>query len=62
MHKENENAQYVRASFNCRKEILDAFRKAVVEKYGRLWGYLNKEFEKALENRLNELKKENQTN
>ena len=62
MHKVENQTQYVRASFNCRKEILDAFRKAVVEKYGRLWGYLNKEFEKALENRLNELKKENQTN
>jgi len=62
MHKEKQNTQYVRASFNCRKEILDAFRIAVVEKYGRLWGYLNQEFEKALENRLNELKKEKQTN
>jgi hypothetical protein len=55
MHQEQK---YVRASFNVQKDVLDDFRKAVVEKYGRLWGVLYIEFEKALQLRLTELKKE----
>jgi hypothetical protein len=57
MHQENK---YVRASFNVQKDVLDDFRKAVVEKYGCLWGVLYVEFEKALQLRLAELKKEEQ--
>jgi hypothetical protein len=53
LHKEKNNTQnYARASFNCNKEILDNFRKAVAQKYGRLWGVLHIEFEKALKERL----------
>ena len=55
MHQEQK---YVRASFNVQKDVLDDFRKAVVAKYGRLWGVLYVEFEKALQLRLAELKKE----
>ena len=41
-----------------KKEVLDEFRKAVAQKYGRLWGVLCVEFEKALEARLEALQKE----
>ena len=44
-----------------KKEVLDEFRKAVAEKYGKLWGVLHLEFEKALEARLSALRKENIT-
>ncbi|MEM1996479.1 MAG: hypothetical protein QXZ27_00325 [Candidatus Bathyarchaeia archaeon] len=50
--------EIVRASFGVEKEILDEFRKVVVQKYGHLWGVLHIEFEKALKNRLKELKEE----
>jgi len=56
--KSQTQEQNVRASFNCKKEVLDEFRKAVAQKYGRLWGVLCVEFEKALQARLIELKKE----
>lgn len=58
MHKVESQTRYVRASFNCRKEVLDEFRKVVAQKYGRLWGVLCKEFENALLKRLNEIKQE----
>jgi len=61
MQQVKNNAQYVRASFNVKKEVLDEFRKAVAEKYGKLWGVLHLEFEKALEARLSALRKENIT-
>ncbi|MGP3705270.1 MAG: hypothetical protein ACKD6O_08295 [Candidatus Bathyarchaeota archaeon] len=49
---------YVRASFACKKEVVEAFRKAVVQKYGKLHGVLNREFAKALQMRLEQLKNE----
>jgi hypothetical protein len=58
MQQVKNNAQYVRASFNVKKEVLDEFRKVVAEKYGKLWGVLCLEFEKALEARLEALRKE----
>lgn len=49
MHQRKNNTQkFVRASFNCNKELLDNFRKLVVQKHGHLWGVLCKEFEEAL--------------
>jgi hypothetical protein len=63
MHKvKNLEKEFVRASFNIEKEVLDEFRKAVVQKYGHLWGVLHIEFEKALKNRLRELKMEIEAN
>jgi len=50
--------QYVRASFNVDKQVLDDFRKAVAQKYGRLWGVLCLEFEAALKLRLSQLQEE----
>ncbi|MEM3798371.1 MAG: hypothetical protein QXY74_08085 [Candidatus Bathyarchaeia archaeon] len=50
--------KYTRASFNVRKDVLDEFRKAVVQRYGRLWGVLCLEFEKALKLRLEQLRAE----
>ena len=47
-----------KASFKCNSQLLDNFRRAVAEKYGRLYGVLCVEFEKALQARLIELKKE----
>jgi hypothetical protein len=58
MQQVKNNAQYVRASFNVKKEVLDEFRRVVAEKYGKLWGVLCLEFEKALEARLEALHKE----
>jgi len=48
----------VRASFNVKRALLDEFRKVVAQKYGRLWGVLYIEFEKALQLRLEQLKHE----
>lgn len=48
----------VRASFECDKNVLDDFRRLVVQKYGRLWGFLTKEFQEALKDRSKKLKKE----
>ncbi len=47
------------AIVNVDKEVLDEFRKAVVQKYGRLWGCLGPEVEKALKLRLEQLRAEN---
>jgi hypothetical protein len=60
MHKAKK--EFTRVSFNIEKEILDEFRKAVVQKYGHLWGVLHIEFERALKNRLRELKTEIEAN
>jgi hypothetical protein len=58
MQQVKNNTQYVRASFQVRKEVLDEFRKVVAKKYGKLWGCLCLEFEKALTERLSQLEKE----
>jgi hypothetical protein len=58
----NLEKEFTRVSFNIEKELLDEFRKAVVQKYGHLWGVLHIEFEKALKNRLRELKMEIEAN
>jgi len=58
MHEGKNQAQYVRASFNVRKEVLDEFRRTVAAKYGKLWGVLCLEFERALKLRLEQLKHE----
>ncbi|MEM3579596.1 MAG: hypothetical protein QXL54_05185 [Candidatus Bathyarchaeia archaeon] len=58
MEQVKNNRQIVRASFNVEKGILDDFRKAVAQKYGRLWGVLCLEFEKALKLRLEQLRAE----
>lgn len=47
-----------KASFKCDMQLLDDFRRTVAEKYGRLYGVLCTEFEKALRARLSELKQE----
>jgi hypothetical protein len=59
MHQQqNKNQEFVRASFNCDKDVLDAFRRVVAQKYGQLWGVLHKEFEEALRERKAKLEKE----
>ena len=58
MQQVKNNTQYVRASFNVKKEVLDEFRRVVAKKYGKLWGVLCLEFEKALMERLTQLEKE----
>ncbi|MEM2609927.1 MAG: hypothetical protein QXQ47_06815 [Candidatus Bathyarchaeia archaeon] len=58
MEQVKNNRQIVRASFNVEKDVLDEFRKAVAQKYGRLWGVLCLEFEKALKLRLEQLQAE----
>ena len=61
MHQTKNDTQHVRASFNCKKDVLDEFRRAVAQKYGRLLGVLCKEFERALLERLTEIKQEIET-
>jgi len=58
MEQVKNNRQIVRASFNVEKDVLDEFRKAVAQKYGRLWGVLCLEFEKALKLLLEQLRAE----
>jgi len=58
MQQVKNNTQYVRASFQVKKEVLDEFRRIVAKKYGKLWGVLCLEFEKALTERLSQLEKE----
>ncbi|MEM1757211.1 MAG: hypothetical protein QW770_04190 [Candidatus Bathyarchaeia archaeon] len=58
MEQIKNDRQIVRASFNVEKDVLDEFRKAVAQKYGRLWGVLCLEFEKALKLRLEQLRAE----
>ena len=45
-------------NLNCDKEILFEFRKAVLMKYGKLYGMLKKETDAALSERVGKLKKE----
>jgi hypothetical protein len=47
-----------KASFKCDQDILDDFRRLVAQKYGKLWGVLNKEFTAALKDRMEKLAKE----
>jgi hypothetical protein len=47
-----------KASFKCNQETLDNFRRLVAQKYGRLYGVLETEFTRALNDRIAELQKE----
>ena len=59
MHQQqNKTQKFVRASFNCDKEVLDDFRRVVAQKHGQLWGVLYKEFQEALRERKQKLERE----
>jgi len=47
-----------KASFLCDLATLNEFRKLVAQKYGRLYGVLQKEFTIALKRRIEELRTE----
>lgn len=47
-----------KATFLCDEKLLNEFRKLVAQKYGRLYGVLQKEFSEALKQRIEVLKKE----
>lgn len=51
-------AKTSKASFNVDSQTLNNFRVSVAQKYGRLYGVLEKEFTQALNERIVELKKE----
>lgn len=47
-----------KASFICELETLNEFRRLVAQKYGRLYGVLQKEFTIALKIRIEQLRAE----